>query len=213
MNKVFDIHGHFPTPADFDHTKVDVEALKKETAYYKRKIRDGYVGEKNSAKLIDDAKCSIKANDWVLDLYANKLAWLEEQKFDFDPMGIYSHPLQFNHTVINVEGLKAFIEADKAELSFMCEADNWSLIASIETSEWLLELHAKKLAWLKKQGIDITIIRVASSPNFAPVPFSPLVCSVCRSTGCRCFDADIPFVDDVCTCSLYFHSNESEGAS
>jgi hypothetical protein len=113
-----------------------------------------------------------------------------------------------------VEGLKESILADSLALSVICEADNWGLIASIEMSEWLLELHAKKLAWLKKQDTDITMIRIPSVPlNFAPVPFSPLVCSVCRSTGCRCFDADIPFVDDVCTCSLYFHSNESEGAS
>lgn len=122
-------------------------------------------------------------------------------------MGMYSHPSEFDHTAINAEDLKELILSDSLALSATCEADNWSLIASIEMSEWLLELHAKKLVWLSKKGTYIAITRVASQPPFAPVPFSPLVCSVCRSMDCRCFDVDIPFVDDPCTSSLYFPKN------
>ena len=64
----------------------------------------------------------------------------------FDYMGVYSHPLEFDHTVINVEGLKALIEADKALLDDLSEYV--SAKQSIDTSEWLLELHAKKIQWL-----------------------------------------------------------------
>ncbi len=67
----------------------------------------------------------------------------------FDYMGMYLHPADFDHTSIDVDGLKALIEQDELLLDDLSECVGAK--QSIDTSEWLLELHAKKLIWLEEQ--------------------------------------------------------------